>query len=102
MNNDLKNKSINVFNDQYKGKGMSSQRMYPNESLIQFIASNYFKLDFDKRKKIKILEVGSGSGANLWMLAKEGFDVYGLDSSSKGNQLAKIHLNDKWGVNASS
>jgi len=101
MYSDLKNKSINVFNDQYKGKGMSSQRMYPNESLIQFIASNYFKLDFDKRKKIKILEVGSGSGANLWMLAKEGFDVYGLDSSNKGNQLAKTHLNDKWGVNAS-
>lgn len=32
------------------------------------------------------------------MLAKEGFDVYGLDSSSKGTQLAKQHLNDKWGV----
>ena len=98
MNTNSKKNSINCFNDQYKNRGMSAQRMYPNESLIQFIALNYFKLDFDKRKKIKILEIGSGSGANLWMLAKEGFDVYGLDSSSKGTQLAKQHLNDKWGV----
>lgn len=34
------------------------------------------------------------------MLAKEGFDVYGMDSSEEGIKLAKEHLNVKWGVDA--
>lgn len=49
---------------------------------------------------IRVLEVGCGSGANLWMLAKEGFDVYGLDASEEGIRLAKEHLNRKWNVDA--
>ena len=90
----------NIFEKQYKVDGIAAQRLYPNEALIKFIASNFFKIDFDRRKNIKILEVGCGSGANLWMLAKEGFDVYGVDSSETGIKLAEDHLIQKWGVNA--
>lgn len=79
---------------------MRSQRSYPNESLIQFIASRYFSLPLADRKNIRILEVGCGSGANLWMLSKEGFDTYGIDSSQAGIELAVQHLGTKWNVEA--
>lgn len=92
--------AITAFDKQFQEKGMRSQRSYPNEFLIQFIASNFFKFSADDRKKIRILEIGCGSGANLWMLAKEGFEVYGLDSSQTGIDLATRHLEDKWGVRA--
>ena len=50
---------------------------------------NFFSIPKSKRKKIKILEVGCGSGGNLWMLANEGFRTYGLDISSKSIQITK-------------
>ena len=34
------------------------------------------------------------------MMAKEGFDTYGIDSSAKGLDLARQHLREKWGVSA--
>lgn len=60
-----------VFNSQEWGK-------YPSESLIRFVAKNFYQKD---RAKIKILEVGCGPGANIWYLAREGFDAYGIDGS---------------------
>lgn len=92
--------SINRFDSLYNELGMRSQRTYPNEAMITFIAQNWFSTPFMDRKGIRILEVGCGSGANLWMLAKEGFSVFGLDSSSSGLQLASSHLHGKWGVEA--
>lgn len=92
--------SIDVFDRQYLNKGLSAQRRYPNESLIQFLASRYFRLTMSDRKSIRLLEVGCGSGANLWMMAKEGFSTHGMDSSMKGLDLAREHLEEKWGVTA--
>lgn len=92
--------SIDVFDRQYLRKGLSAQRRYPNESLIQFLASRYFKLTVSDRKPIRLLEVGCGSGANLWMMAKEGFATHGMDSSAKGLDLARQYLGEKWGVTA--
>jgi hypothetical protein len=34
------------------------------------------------------------------MMAKEGFDTYGLDSSAEALVLAEKHLSGKWGVTA--
>jgi SAM-dependent methyltransferase len=92
--------AITTFDKQFLEHGMRAQRSYPNESLIQFVAENYFSISQEGRYQIKILELGCGSGANLWMLAKEGFDTYGLDSSEEALRLATIHLSDKWGVSA--
>lgn len=92
--------AIKVFDEQYQSKGLSAQRRYPNESLIQFLAGRYFQLSGEERKAIRILEIGCGSGANLWMMAKEGFSTYGMDSSPKGLELARQYLEEKWGVAA--
>lgn len=71
-----------VFNDQEWGK-------YPAENLIRFVARNFYKKD---RKTVKILEVGCGPGANIWYLAREGFDVSGLDGSKTAIEQAKSRL----------
>jgi len=84
---------------QYKKLGFKAQRMYPNEELLRFIGSSFFNIDKNKRKKIKILELGCGSGANLWMIAKENFDAYGIDNSKTSLKLCSKMLN-KWECNA--
>jgi SAM-dependent methyltransferase len=61
-----------IFQNQEWGK-------YPSVPVIRFIARNFYKVA--NRKDIKILEIGSGTGANLWFCAKEGFSVFALDGS---------------------
>jgi len=74
-----------VFNEQEWGK-------YPSEHLIRFIAKNLYQMD---RKNIKILEVGCGTGANIWYMAREGFDVFGIDGSTTAIQKAQNRLRNE-------
>jgi len=52
---------------------------YPALSVIKFVARNFYHVN--NRKEVKILEIGSGTGANLWFCAREGFSVIGLEGS---------------------
>ena len=52
---------------------------YPSEHIIRFIARNYYNVE--DRKKVKILDFGSGTGAHTWYLAREGFDTWAFDIS---------------------
>jgi ubiquinone/menaquinone biosynthesis C-methylase UbiE len=70
---------------------------YPNEELIRFIAKYFFKIPKNERKKIRVIELGCGQGANLWFLAREGFDVYGIDISESAVEKARQTL-EGWGV----
>lgn len=90
---------MNVFEQLYQSRGFASQRRYPNEQLIGFIAGNYFKADAATRAKVKVLELGCGSGANLWFVAREGFDVTGIDFAPSGIALCQTML-DIWQVEA--
>ena len=65
---------------------------YPPEELIRFVARNFFRAS--ERKQIKILEVGCGAGANLWFLAHEGFDAYGVDASETAIVKARRRLQE--------
>ena len=60
----------------YKKRGWGE---YPNEELIKFIARNFYSVS--NRSKIKILELGCGPGPNMWYLAREKFEVHGIDGS---------------------
>jgi ubiquinone/menaquinone biosynthesis C-methylase UbiE len=71
-----------VFQNQEWGK-------YPGENLIQFIARNYYNKD---RGNINLLEVGCGPGANIWFMAREGFNVSGIDGSETAIEKAKERL----------
>ncbi|GIO07335.1 hypothetical protein J31TS6_33630 [Brevibacillus reuszeri] len=65
---------------------------YPGEDVIRFVARNFYHADV--RSEIKILEVGCGTGANLWFMAYEGFSVYGIDGSETAIKIANKRLND--------
>ena len=54
---------------------------YPAIPVVRFIAKNFYQIPFLERRKIKILEIGSGTGANLWFCAREGFSVIALEGS---------------------
>lgn len=77
----------------------SSRRKYPNEELCRFMGRNFFHISAEKRQDIRILETGCGYGGNLWMIAKEGFDAYGIDLSPEAIILSKKMLDD-YGVRA--
>lgn len=64
---------------------------YPGEDLIRFVAKNFYKVE--DRASVKILEVGCGTGANLWYLAREGFSVFGIDGSPSGVDITMKRLN---------
>jgi SAM-dependent methyltransferase len=80
---------------------MRSWGRYPPEELIRFVAQNYYQTPV--RSSIRILELGSGQGGNLWFLAREGFTPYGVEGSrsavEKGEKyLAEDSLNCKMEV----
>lgn len=60
---------------------------------------NFFPVPPDRRSAVRILEAGCGSGANLWMIAREGFDAYGLDFSTASIALCRQML-ARYGVSA--
>ena len=86
--------------DSYAKLGFGAQRRYPNEELLRFMGGSYFGMDHARRTDIAILEAGCGSGSNLWMIARDGFDAYGLDLSEKALKLCRLML-ESWHVDAS-
>lgn len=85
----IKNEAQNYYENSFKTEGLKSQRKYPNEELCRFFGRNFFSIENQKRKKIKILETGSGSCGNLKMIAQEGFSAYGIDFSEEAINLSK-------------
>jgi len=77
-----------IFSSQEWGK-------YPSEHIIQFIARNFYKINEENRKHIKILEVGCGTGANLWFIAREGFSAFGVDGSEVGIEKARKRMSNE-------
>ena len=73
-----------VFTTQAWGK-------YPGEDLIRFVARNFYKAP--NRINVELLEVGFGTGANLWFIAREGFTVHGVEGSPSALNMAIERLN---------
>ncbi len=63
---------------------------YPSEDLIRFIAQRFYGRQ--PRSDVRLLEVGFGTGANLWYFAREGFSVHGLEGSEAGTAQARQRL----------
>ncbi|BEK34020.1 class I SAM-dependent methyltransferase [Campylobacter jejuni] len=76
----------NIFSKKEWGK-------YPSENVIRFIARNFYNVQ--DRSKINILELGLGTGANLWFCAREGFKVSGIEWSKTGLERFRARLKDE-------
>jgi SAM-dependent methyltransferase len=72
-----------VFTRQAWGK-------YPGEDLIRFVARNFYGVP--DRAAVRILEVGSGTGTNLWFIAREGFAAFGIEGSPTAVRIARERL----------
>jgi SAM-dependent methyltransferase len=88
-----------LFEQGYAERGAAAQRRYPNESFLAFLAGEYFAIPRPERAAVKVLELGCGSGANLWAVAREGFSAYGIDYAPSGVRVCQEVLRD-WGVTA--
>lgn len=66
---------------------------YPGEDVIRFVARYFYKSP--DRSAVNLLEVGSGTGANLWFMAREGFSIYGVDGSNTAVDLSRARLNEE-------
>jgi SAM-dependent methyltransferase len=93
------NKAGDWYQNSYARLGSAAQRRYPNEEFVRFIGSRFGHLDPAHRAKTRVLELGCGSGANLWMLAREGFDTHGIDLSAEALKICKLLL-ESWQVRA--
>jgi SAM-dependent methyltransferase len=76
-----------VWEDTYRARPWGS---YPGEDVIRFVAANFYQAS--DRSRVRLLELGSGTGANLWFMAREGFCVHGVEGSATGVQLAAERL----------
>ena len=63
---------------------------YPGEDLIRFVARNFYAQP--DRAVVRFLEVGFGTGANLWFLAREGFSANGIEGSPAAVAMARERL----------
>ena len=66
---------------------------YPSEDLVRFMARNYYRVR--ERSNCRILDLGCGTGANTWFMAREGFDVYAIDGSETAIAIAKKRFEEE-------
>ena len=62
---------------------------YPFDIVVSFVFRHFGRLHADERANVKVLEVGCGTGNNVWFLAREGFDVTGIEGSQTAVKLGQ-------------
>ncbi len=70
---------------------------YPGEDVVRFVMGHYGRSA--DRAQVRLLEVGSGPGANLWFMAREGFSTHGVEGSETAVQQCNERLDrecDGW------
>lgn len=82
--------SVNPIWEEIYSSGHSQK--YPWDLVVSFVYRNYPR---EKCKSdVRILEVGFGSGSNLYFAAQEGFSVAGVEGSPTAVEFAKSRFED--------
>ena len=56
----------------YEELGANAQRRYPNEEFLRFVGRSIGSMSREEKETLTALEVGCGSGGNLWVFAEQG------------------------------
>ncbi len=97
----MKNKAFNKWTDFYLNSDMKdSNQLYPSENLIRMLKGNYIKNLNKNYKGKKVIDIGFGSGNNLFFLNQLEMDLYGTEVSDEickeyVNKLKKFNINVK-------
>jgi SAM-dependent methyltransferase len=75
-----------IWEDEIYGQGKHLNR-YPFDCVVSFLYRHHPR--GVPRNQIRVLEIGSGAGNNLWFAAREGFTVAGIDGSTSAVQAAR-------------
>jgi len=92
MTNEQKGDTKEFWENQICGSGNHFNR-YPYDQVIRFIYRNYPRNK--ERKNVRVLEMGSGAGNNLWFASREGFSVTGIEGSSTAVEFARKRFADE-------
>lgn len=71
---------------------LKAQRWWPSEALVRYVARAFGLV---KDLGLRALEIGCGTGRNLWFLAEQGFEVYGIDVSPTALALCDSYLTSR-------
>ena len=82
-------KKVNTWETIYS-KNKNYRTLYPYDEVVTFIYQNK-----EKKRNIKILELGCGTGNNVIFFSEIGFDVYGIDMSKTAIDYCKKRLKEK-------
>lgn len=69
-----------IFREQEWGK-------YPPEHVIRFVARHFYRSP--QRENVRLLDLGCGTGACSWFIAREGLSVSGIDGSASAIERAR-------------
>jgi ubiquinone/menaquinone biosynthesis C-methylase UbiE len=74
-----------IFQKQEWGK-------YPSEEVIRFVAKNFYDKN---RAETRLLDIGCGTGAATWYMAREGFITYAFDGSETAVYKARQRMQEE-------
>ena len=84
QNSSANDEGMKIWEDIYRD---GRAQRYPWDIVVTFVFRNAPK---DRpRNEVNILEVGFGTGSNLWFAAREGFSVAGVEGSETAVEYAK-------------
>lgn len=83
MNNSNANVWEHIFATQTWGQ-------YPESSVVRFLSRNFSQNP--NRQDVRVLELGSGPGVNLWLLTREGYSAYAIEFSPTAAEKARARL----------
>jgi len=81
-----------VWENEIYGRGNQLNR-YPFDVVVSFVFRHAPR--DEPRHAVRILEVGSGAGNNLWFAAREGFRVSGIEGSASAVAHARRRFADE-------
>lgn len=91
----MKSDTITIMKHKWDAfhKEERTRTKYPNEEVVRFIFTQLPR-NSAERRKLKILDLGCGTGTNTVFLSAEGFRVYATDISEEGIKITKKRLKD--------